>query len=121
MRSIRGRIGIDFTRKGDGKLQDVIKRYLTHSDNVELLNILSREINDFNWFEAYNREFIDLDIHTKEELMGMENIVPMGHTTYAACSSGEENLASMIISGTGDDPLERKNSSRTSSTFSSPF
>ena len=128
MRSIRGHIGVEFTRKGDVKLQDIIKRYLTHSDNVELLNILSRETNDFNWFEAYNREFIDLDIHTKEELMGMENscsgimahtrhddleeekqahmnmsgtghelqegknIVPMEHTTYAACSSGDENI-----------------------------
>ena len=92
LRSIRGHIDCDFTRKGDVKLQDIIRNYLIHTDNVELLNIFSVELNDFNWFEIYNRDFIDLDIHTKEELMGIKNIVPMKHTTYAACSSGEENI-----------------------------
>ena len=90
LRSIRGRIGIDFNRKGDVKLQDIIMKYLTKTDNVELLNILSVELNDFNWFEAYNRDFIDIDIHTKEELMRIEN------------------PASMSISGTGDANQEEK-------------
>lgn len=34
LRSIRGRIGIDFNRKGDVK-------FLIHGDNLELLNIIS--------------------------------------------------------------------------------
>ena len=82
LRSIRGHIGIDFTRKGDKSLGKIVHDYLTHGDNVELLNILSRELNDFNWFEAYSDDFINLDVHTKEELMGMENsgsmIIPHG-------------------------------------------
>ena len=73
LRSIRGCIGVDFTRKGDKSLGKIIMDYLTRGDNVELLNILSREINGFNWFEAYSDDFIDLDLHTKEELMGMKN------------------------------------------------
>ena len=110
LRSIRGRIGVDFNRKGDKILEKIVHDYLTHTDNVELLNILSIELNDFNWFEAYNREFIDLNIHTKEELMGMENSASMcihgsvhalqegknssqyEHAAYAACSPGEENI-----------------------------
>ena len=73
LRSIRGHIGVDFTRKGDKSLGKIVHDYLTHGDNVELLNILSREINGFNWFEAYNDDIIDLEVHTKEELMGMKN------------------------------------------------
>ena len=97
LRSIRGRIGIDFTRKGDGKLQDVMMKYLTKTDNVELLNILSVELNDFNWFEAYNRDFIDLDIHTKEELMGMENSASMSmHGSVHALQEGKNSSQSII-------------------------
>ena len=68
--------------------------YLIHGDNVELLNILSIELNDFNWFEAYSNDFVDLEVHTKEELMGIEN------------------SASMIIHGSMDDLQEGKNSSQ---------
>lgn len=82
LRSIRGHIGVDFTREGDKSLGKIIMDYLTRGDNVELLNILSREINGFNWFEAYSDDFIDLEVHTKEELMGMKNsgsmIIPHG-------------------------------------------
>lgn len=92
LRSIRGHIGDEFTRKGDGKLQDIIKRHLTHVDNVELLNILSREINGFNWFEAYNEDFIDLEDHTKEELMGTKNLTGNEHGACAPCLSEEENI-----------------------------
>ena len=91
LRSIRGHIGCDFTRKGDKLLEKIVHDYLTHTDNVELLNILSVELNGFNWFEVYSDDFIDLDIHTKEELMGIKNIVPMKHAACAACLSGEEN------------------------------
>ena len=94
LRSIRGHIGVDFTRKGDKILEKIIHDYLTHGDNVELLNILSREINGFNWFETYNRDFIDLEIHSKEELMGMKN-------------SG-----SMSMPGAGHALQEGKNSSQ---------
>lgn len=78
LRSIRGHIGIDFTRKGNKSLEKIIMDYLTRCDNVELLNILSRELNDFNWFEAYNDEFIDLEVHTKEELMRIKIPLPGG-------------------------------------------
>ena len=94
LRSIRGRIGIEFTRKGDVKLQDILRNYLIHTDNVELLNILSIELNDFNWFEAYNMEIIDLEVHTKEELMGMKNSV------------------STSMHGSVHAPLDGKNSSQ---------
>ena len=109
LRSIRGHIGVEFTRKGDGKLQDIIKRYLTHSDNVELLNILSREINDFNWFDAYNDNFIDIEVYTKEELMGMKNSCSgiMAHMRHDDVE--EEKQAHMNMSGTGYELQEEKN------------
>ena len=92
LRSIRGHIGVDFTRSGDKSLGKIIKDYLASGDNVELLNILSREINGFNWFEAYSDDFIDIEDHTKEELMGMEN------------------LSSTIMPRVRHDPQEEKNS-----------
>lgn len=109
LRSIRGHIGVEFTRKGDGKLQDIIKRYLTHSDNVELLNILSREINGFNWFDAYNDGFIDIEVHTKKELMGMKNSCSgiMPHVRHDDVE--EEKQVHMDMSGTGHDLQEEKN------------
>ena len=92
LRSIRGHIGIDFTRKGDEKLNEITQHYLKKTDNVELLNILSREMNGFNWFEAYNEDFINIEDHIKEELMGMKN------------------SSSTIMGGTAHDPQEGKNS-----------
>lgn len=109
LRSICGHIGVDFTRKGDGKLLDIIKRYLTHTDNVELLNILSREINDFNWFDAYNDVFIDIEVYTKEELMGMKNSCSgiMAHMRHNDLE--EEKQAHMNMYCTGHDLQEEKN------------
>ena len=41
LRSIRGRMGIDFNRKGDVKPQVIIMKFLIHGDNLESLNIIS--------------------------------------------------------------------------------
>lgn len=97
LRSIRGRIGIDFNRKGDKSLGKIIMDYLTHGDNVELLNILSRELNDFNWFEAYDENFIDLDVHTKEELMGMKKSSDMIIPRSRDNTIREENIIPIEI------------------------
>ena len=109
LRSIHGHIGADFTRKGDKSLGKIIMDYLTHGDNVELLNILSREINGYNWFDAYNKDFIDVDVHTKEELMGMKKsssgIIPRSRDDTVE----EKNLASTSIRGTAGALQEEEN------------
>ena len=103
LRSIRGHIGINFTRKGDKSLGKIIMDYLTRGDNVELLNILSREINGFNWFDAYKNDFIDLEVHTKEELMGMENSGSMSMPgTGHALQEGKNSSQNMSIPPWGD-------------------
>lgn len=91
IRSIHGHIGIDFTRKGDKSLGKIIMDYLTRGDNVELLNILSREINGFNWFDVYSDDFIDLEVHTKEELMGMKSSGSMSIPPWGMLSRKEIN------------------------------
>lgn len=34
-------------------MKEIIHHYLIYSNNVELLNIYSRKLNGFNWFEIY--------------------------------------------------------------------
>ena len=54
IRSIHGRIGgFEFDKK---ILKKLIMDFLTFSNNVELVNILSRELNKFNYFEIYSEK-----------------------------------------------------------------
>ena len=58
IRSIHGEIGgVQFNKE---MLSKPIMDFLTSVTNVELINILSRELNHFNYFEVYN--------HSNEEL-----------------------------------------------------
>ena len=53
LRSINGFIGEKFDLS-DSKLKEIIHLYLHYINNVELLNIYSRKLNGFNWFEIYS-------------------------------------------------------------------
>ena len=53
LRSVSGIIGEKFDIS-DSKLKEIIRHYLIYSNNVELLNIYSRKLNEFNWFEIYS-------------------------------------------------------------------
>ena len=50
LRSINGFIGEKFDLS-DNKLKEIIYNYLRSLNNIELLNIYSRKLNGFNWFE----------------------------------------------------------------------
>lgn len=52
LRSISGVIGEKFNLS-DRKLKEIIHLYLHYINNVELLNIYSRQLNGHNWFEIY--------------------------------------------------------------------
>ena len=52
IRSISGHIGDDFDKSA---LSDAIAKYLQYQNNVELINIISRELNRRNYFECYTR------------------------------------------------------------------
>ena len=72
IRSLRGHIAIDFDAK-DVQLKELILRYLQNTDNVELINILSREYNEYNWFEAYDESYNSNQVYTKKQLLGIQN------------------------------------------------
>ena len=48
LRSVKGHIGIDFNFLSDEKLKELVKTYQRTTDNVELLNVLSRQYNGWN-------------------------------------------------------------------------
>ena len=72
IRSLRGHITIDFNAK-DEHLKELILRYLQNTDNVELINILSREYNEYNWFEAYDESYNSNVEYSKEQLLRIQN------------------------------------------------
>ena len=55
LRSVSGIIGEKFDIS-DESLKKIIHDYLRFSNNVELLNIYSRKLNGFNWFEIYSNQ-----------------------------------------------------------------
>ena len=68
IRSITGKIGgLSFNKEA---LASLIKKFLTVPTNVELVNILSRELNHFNYFEIYNQTS---DLLSKDEVFSSEN------------------------------------------------
>lgn len=77
LRSISGVIGEKFDLS-DPKLKEIIHHYLVHSNNIELLNIYSRKLNGYNWFEIYvNQESSEKQAQNE-------------HVTYVTCSKSNE-------------------------------
>ena len=72
IRSLRGHIAIDFDAK-DVQLKRLIHEYISTADNVELINILSREYNEYNWFEAYDESYNSNQVYTKKQLLEIQN------------------------------------------------
>ena len=72
IRSLRGHIANDFDAK-DVQLKKLIQFYLWTTDNVELINILSREYNEYNWFEAYDESYNSNQAYSKNQLLGIQN------------------------------------------------
>ena len=79
LRSINGFIGEKFDLS-DRKLKEIIMHYLIYSNNVELLNIYSRKLNRFNWFEIYS--------NSESSEKQAEN----DHLGYPRCSKSNENI-----------------------------
>ena len=69
IRSVHGRIGVEFHFLSDERLKSIVHDYPKTTDNVELLNMLSREYNGWNWFEAYDKSYNSNQEITKDELM----------------------------------------------------
>ena len=72
IRSLRGHISIDFDAK-DKHLKKLLDDYRRTTDNVELINILSREYNEYNWFEAYDESYNSNIEYSKKQLLGIQN------------------------------------------------
>ena len=72
IRSIRGCIGGEAFDSKDERLRKVIREYISTTDNVELINILSREYNEYNWFEAYDESYNSNLEYSKERLLKNE-------------------------------------------------
>lgn len=66
IRSISGYIGGDFDKT---ILSDTIKNYLRFQNNVELINILSRELNKENYFECYIQNSNQSDLEIKQRIL----------------------------------------------------
>ena len=81
IRSLRGHVVIDFDAK-DAQLKKLIQFYLWTTDNVELINVLSREYNEYNWFEAYDDSYNSNQAYTKKQLLGIQNT---SHDANASC------------------------------------
>lgn len=79
LRSINGFIGEKFDLS-DRKLKEIIMHYLIYSNNVELLNIYSRKLNGFNWFEIYSNQ------------ESSEKQAQNDHLAYARCSKSNEKI-----------------------------
>lgn len=43
-----------YSYSNDKSIKEIIKYYLRTQDNVELINLISKRINDKNWFECYS-------------------------------------------------------------------
>ena len=85
LRSVKGHIGNNFNFMHDEKLKAIVMNYQTTTDNVELLNILSREYNGWNWFEAYDESYnVNREV-TKDELMDPSRIANSSHPTPVGC------------------------------------
>lgn len=75
IRSIRGRIGDEEFDGKDTHLKRLLHHYIPSPDNVELINILSREYNGWNWFDAYDKSYNTNREITKNELLSPSGIV----------------------------------------------
>lgn len=69
LRSVTGHIGIDFSYSDDAILKRIAMNYLAKTDNVELINVLSRNYNGWNWFDAYDSSYNSNRELTKAELL----------------------------------------------------
>ena len=60
-----------YTYFNDNEIKSVIYNYLHSQDNVGLINLISKRINDKNWFECYSNESIvgSNDAQIKPELL----------------------------------------------------
>lgn len=85
LRSVSGIIGEKFDIS-DSKLKEIIRHYLIYSNNVELLNIYSRKLNGFNWFEIYsnsessekqaqNEQFVITNCSKSNEKFGLSEYI----------------------------------------------
>ena len=78
IRSIHGNIGgVEFD---SSILSKLLKNFLCHSVNVELVNILSRELNGFNWFEVYSTQVSELKM---EDVMGKSEVAAAAASRYS--------------------------------------
>lgn len=80
IRSLKGQIGdVSFDKE---ILKKNIKNFLTSISNVELVNILSRELNGFNYFEIYEESTsINKDLKI-EDVLGEFEVAAVAATSY---------------------------------------
>ena len=77
IRSIHGFIsGVEFNKEN---LKEILHQFLRHSNNIELVNILSRKFNKHNFFEIYNGESPRIEI---TDLLGKSEVGLINPTTY---------------------------------------
>lgn len=70
--SIVGNIEKEFSSRRDYVLKQIIDTYLQVTDNVELINAVSRDLNDYDWFEAYDEHANSNVTYSIEELMRLD-------------------------------------------------
>lgn len=82
IRSIRGSIGGEVFDDKDIHLKRLLHHYINSPDNVELINVLSREYNSWNWFEAYDESYNTNRSYTMEELMDPSRTTKSSHAPH---------------------------------------
>lgn len=82
IRSIRGCIGGERFDAKDDRLKQMVMNYISTTDNVELINILSREYNGYDYFDAYDESYNSNVEYSKEQLLENKN---SSHPAYAGC------------------------------------
>ena len=84
IRSISGKIGdIEFNKE---IFKDILDHFLRYSNNIELINILSRKLNKYNYFEVYNGKVPKLEI---DDIIGKDE--PRSHDLGIYLASIKQN------------------------------
>lgn len=80
IRSIKGKIGENEFDKD--VLKDLVRDFLRVYTNVELVNILSRELNHFDYFEIYDKSFNQNTELKMDDILGKDEVAATAATSY---------------------------------------
>ena len=56
-----------YSYSNDKSIKEIIKNYLQTQDNVNLINLISKKINDKNWFECYSGESSEIMLRSQHD------------------------------------------------------